>query len=85
MTTTPTFTDTVGRKQVSGSILMSKAGSILVSAEVSGRALEERMYWDSLTFDVVKQWRTVHYPITLAFAVLAVAHIIGIFLFWSWR
>ncbi len=47
--------------------------------------LEDRMYWDSLTFDVVKQWRTVHFPITLAFAVLALAHIIAVFLFWGWR
>jgi len=46
--------------------------------------LEDRMYWDSLTFDVVKQWRVVHLPITLAFAVLAMAHIVAIFLFWGW-
>lgn len=51
---------------------------------LSGRALEEHMYWDSLTFDVVKQWRAVHYPITLAFSVLAIAHIIAVFLFWGW-
>ena len=44
---------------------------------------EERLYWDSLTFDVVKQWRTVHFPITLAFAVLALAHIVAVLLFWS--
>lgn len=44
----------------------------------------ERSYWDSLTFDVVKQWRAVHFPITLAFAVLALAHIVAEFLFWSW-
>ncbi|HSQ83063.1 MAG TPA: hypothetical protein VLU54_18345 [Casimicrobiaceae bacterium] len=47
--------------------------------------LEERMYWDSMTFDVVKQWRSVHFPITLAFGVLATAHIVAIFLFWGWR
>lgn len=47
--------------------------------------VEERMYWDSLTFDVVKQWRRVHFPITLAFAVLATAHIISVFLFWGWK
>lgn len=47
----------------------------------SARELEERMYWDSLTFDVVKQWRVVHYPIALAFAVLATAHILSVFLF----
>ena len=52
---------------------------------LSAEELEERMYWDSLTFDVVKQWRAVHFPITLAFAVLATAHIIAIFLFWGWK
>ena len=40
---------------------------------------------DSLTFDVVKQWRAVHFPITLAFVVLALAHIIAIALFWGWK
>ena len=45
----------------------------------------ERTYWDSMTFDTVKQWRSVHFPITLAFAVLALAHIVAEFLFWGWR
>lgn len=48
-------------------------------------AVDERLYWDSLTFDVIKQWRVVHFPITLAFAVLATAHILSVFLFWGWR
>ena len=47
--------------------------------------LEEQLYWDSLTFDAVKQWRAVHYPITLAFTVFAVAHVVSIFLFWGWK
>lgn len=46
---------------------------------------EDRLYWDSLTFDAVKRWRAVHYPITLAFAVLALGHIVSIFLFWGWK
>ena len=46
---------------------------------------EDRLYWDSLTFDVVRKWRAVHYPITLAFAVLATAHVLSIFYFWGWR
>jgi hypothetical protein len=46
---------------------------------------EEGLHWDSLMFDTVKQWRIVHYPITLAFAVLALAHIISILLFWGWN
>ena len=52
---------------------------------LSMRQLEERLYWDSMTFDAVKAWRTVHFPITLAFGVLAVAHIVSIFLFWGWK
>lgn len=47
--------------------------------------LEDQLYWDSLTFDAVKQWRVVHFPITLAFAVLATAHIVAILLFWGWQ
>jgi len=52
---------------------------------VSAEELADRMYWDSLTFDVVKQWRVIHFPITLAFAVLAIAHIVAVFLFWGWK
>lgn len=52
---------------------------------LSKEALDERMHLDSLTFDVVKQWRTVHFPITLAFGVLALAHIVAVFLFWGWK
>lgn len=52
---------------------------------LSAQELAERTYWDSLTFDVVKQWRSVHFPITLAFAVLALAHIVATTIFWGWR
>ncbi|MBZ8142800.1 hypothetical protein CLD22_23255 [Rubrivivax gelatinosus] len=51
---------------------------------LSAAEQDERLYWDSLTFDIVRQWRVVHFPITLAFTVLALAHIIAIFLFWGW-
>jgi len=47
--------------------------------------LENRLYWDSLTFDAVRKWRVVHFPITLAFSVLATAHIVAILLFWGWN
>ncbi len=52
---------------------------------LSPAALEEQTYWDSLTFDAVKAWRVVHLPITLAFGVLALAHIIATCLFWGWN
>ena len=47
--------------------------------------LAERTYWDSMTFDAVKKWRVIHLPITLAFGVLGLAHIIATFLFWDWK
>lgn len=47
--------------------------------------IEKKLFWDATTFDVMKKWRAVHLPITLAFAVLGIAHIISIFLFWEWK
>ena len=64
---------------------LQQAHSRMSEQGMSAEELEERLYRDSLTFDVMKQWRAVHLPITLAFAVLAAAHIIGVFLFWSWK
>jgi hypothetical protein len=52
---------------------------------LSAEELEERMYWDSLTFDAVKRWRVVHFPITLAFGVLVTAHVASALVFWSWK
>jgi hypothetical protein len=47
--------------------------------------IAERVHFDTLTFNAIKQWRIIHVPITLAFGVLALAHIISIFLFWGWQ
>lgn len=52
---------------------------------LSPEAIEEQTHWDSLTVGIVKQWRVVHRPITLAFAVLSLAHIVAVFLFWGWH
>ena len=64
---------------------MEEARQRMRERGLSDQELEDRLYWDSLTFDVVKQWRVVHFPITLAFSVLATAHIVAIFLFWGWK
>ena len=77
---------------LTGKFLLQRSRKRLDAARIRMRGqglarddLEERLYWDSLTFDAVKQWRLVHFPITLAFGVLAVAHIVSIFLFWGWK
>jgi len=47
--------------------------------------VEKRLFWDATTYDLMKQWRTIHLPITLAFGVLGLTHILSIFLFWQWQ
>jgi hypothetical protein len=48
-------------------------------------AIERQLFWDASAVDAMKQWRLVHMPITLAFAVLSLAHIFSILFFWQWR
>ena len=52
---------------------------------LSEEAIEKKLFWDATTFDLMKKWRAVHLPITLAFAVLGLTHILSIFLFWEWK
>jgi len=44
-----------------------------------------QLHWDALAAGLVRKWRTIHLPIALVFAVLALAHILAIFLFWGWK
>ncbi|MFZ4690056.1 MAG: hypothetical protein ACOYLS_12515 [Polymorphobacter sp.] len=64
---------------------LEAARTRLAEAELSPEEIAERLYRDSLTYDLVKQWRVVHVPITLAFAVLATAHLVATALFWDWQ
>ena len=56
-----------------------------VARGLSSEAIEKEMFWDATAVDLMKKWRAVHFPITLAFAVLGLAHILSIFLFWQWQ
>lgn len=51
---------------------------------LSKTEVERAVFWDALTLDAMAQWRKVHIPIFIVFAVLALGHIISIFLFWGW-
>lgn len=57
----------------------------LKAAGATEADIQTRLHWDSLTVDVVRQWRKVHLPIALAFVILAVAHIVAVFLYWGWH
>jgi hypothetical protein len=52
---------------------------------LSKEEIEQAMFWDSITFDLMRQWRVVHLPITLVFAVLSIGHIVSVLVFWGWR
>lgn len=51
---------------------------------MSKEEIERAVFWDSLTLDAMTQWRKVHIPIFIVFAVLSLGHLISIFLFWGW-
>ena len=46
--------------------------------------VEQAMFWDAVTLDAMNRWRKVHIPIFIVFTVLALGHIVSIFLFWGW-
>lgn len=47
--------------------------------------VEQAVFWDAVALDAMTRWRKVHIPIFVAFAALALGHIISVFLFWGWR
>ncbi|MBY0576962.1 MAG: hypothetical protein K2P67_10280 [Gallionellaceae bacterium] len=51
---------------------------------LSRQDMEQAMFWDALMIDAMAKWRKVHIPIFIVFSVLALGHIISIFLFWGW-
>lgn len=56
----------------------------LQSRGMSQAEVEQALFWDAVTFDAMAKWRKVHIPIFIAFTVLALGHIISVFLFWGW-
>lgn len=51
---------------------------------LSKTEVEQAVFWDAVMLDAMTQWRQVHIPIFIVFAVLALGHIVSIFLFWGW-
>jgi len=77
---------------MTGKILLDRSKRFLATkresynnAGLSEAEIEKQMFWDATTYDLMKKWRSVHLPITLAFAVLGLGHIISILLFWQWQ
>lgn len=56
----------------------------MLRAGLSPAAADEQLHWDSVALSAMNKWREIHLPITIAFATLALGHILSIFLFWGW-
>jgi hypothetical protein len=51
---------------------------------LSRAEVEQAVFWDAVALGAMAQWRKVHIPIFIVFAVLALGHIFSVFLFWGW-
>jgi hypothetical protein len=51
---------------------------------LSKAEVEQAVFWDAVALGAMAQWRKVHIPIFIVFAVLALGHIFSVFLFWGW-
>lgn len=51
---------------------------------LSKTEVEQAVFWDAVALGAMAQWRKVHIPIFIVFAVLALGHVVSIFLFWGW-
>jgi len=61
---------------------LSKRKDTYSEAGLSEEAIEKKIFWDSLTVNVMKKWKTAHRPVTIIFGVSIVLHIITVILFW---
>jgi hypothetical protein len=51
---------------------------------VSKEEIDKKLFLDSLTVDLMENWRHVHLPLTAIFAALATVHIVSILVLWKW-
>lgn len=51
---------------------------------LSRTEVEQAVFWDAVSLDAMTRWRKIHIPIFIVFTVLALGHIVSIFLLWGW-
>jgi len=51
---------------------------------LSDPEVEQAVFWDAVALYVMNQWRKVHIPIYIVFLVIALGHILSVFMFWGW-
>ena len=73
---------------LTGKYLLKKATETLkdkrkdmLAAGASKEEADKKLFFDSVTVDVMKKWRIVHMPITLLLGILSLLHIITIIMY----
>lgn len=51
---------------------------------LSDPEVEQAVFWDAVALYIMNQWRKVHIPIYIVFMVIALGHILSVFMFWGW-
>lgn len=71
-----------------GKFLLKKANESLkerrqelINAGINKEEADKKLFFDSITVDLMKKWRVVHLPITLLLGVLALMHVITIVIY----
>lgn len=64
---------------------LAKKKAYYIENGLSEQDADRKMFWDATTFELMKKWRAVHIPITMAFAALSLTHILSILMFWQWK
>ena len=71
-----------------GKFLLKKANEtfkeklkVLISTGITKDVAEKKLFFDSITVDIMKKWRVVHLPITLLLGILVLMHIISVVMF----
>lgn len=71
-----------------GKYLLKKANEslkgkrqLLLESGMSNDEADKSLFFDSITVDLMKKWRSAHMPITMALGILVLLHIISIIIF----
>ena len=59
--------------------------ALKASGDKSPEEIEQMLFSDAVAIEYMSRWRSIHFPITAAFAILTVGHLVSTFLFWGWR
>ena len=55
----------------------------LISSGMDKLEADKKLFFDSITVDLMKKWRVIHLPVTALLAILVIIHLITIIIFSS--